>query len=164
MPPPKSTRRNERPPHRAFGNKQCGRHARTRLRPGTAALPVRARPRALRYDSTPCHHPNQPAATNGRPIALSETSNVAATLAHLCGRGRPRSLGVRGHVTFFFQGGSTASAEETGRYAPNFWNVDQNRALSPPSPREKSNQEKQGESRSIKVNQGQSSQVRPFIF
>jgi hypothetical protein len=68
-----------------------GRHARTSLRPGTAALPVRARPRALRYDFLPCRHPTQSTTTNGHPITFSQSSALAVTLARLCGRGRPRS-------------------------------------------------------------------------
>jgi len=50
----------------------------------TAALPVRARPRALRYDFLPSRRPIQSAATNGRPITFSKTSNAAITLARCC--------------------------------------------------------------------------------
>ena len=46
---------------------------------GVATTPVRARPRALRYDSIPCLRPIQPTATNGRPIAPWPASNVATT-------------------------------------------------------------------------------------
>jgi hypothetical protein len=68
-----------------------GCHARPSLRPGTAALRVRARPRALRYDFLPCLRPIPPTATNGRLITSSKTSDAAATRARCCGRGRPRS-------------------------------------------------------------------------
>jgi hypothetical protein len=52
---------------------------------------VRARPWALRYDSMPSLHPTKPAATNGRPSALLETSSVAATLACVAVPGRTHS-------------------------------------------------------------------------
>jgi len=58
-------------------------------RRGRRGCPVRACPRALRYDFLPRLHPIQSAATNGRLIALSATSNVAAMVARLSGRGRP---------------------------------------------------------------------------
>jgi hypothetical protein len=58
---------------------------------GVATTPVRARPRALRYDSMPCLRPIQPTATNGHLIAPWQTSDVATTLLRLCGRGQPRS-------------------------------------------------------------------------
>ena len=53
MTPPYSTLRNEWPPHHVFADKRRGRHARTFLRPGTAALPDRARPRAQKRDFEP---------------------------------------------------------------------------------------------------------------
>ena len=46
MPPPDSTHRHQRPLHHVFEGKRHGRHARTLLRPGSAALLTRAR-RAL---------------------------------------------------------------------------------------------------------------------
>jgi hypothetical protein len=72
---------------------------------GVAAAPVRARPWALRYDFLTRLHPIQSAATNGRLITSSKTSDAAATLAVCCGRGRPRSrtapvLGRRGMISY----------------------------------------------------------------
>ena len=58
---------------------------------GVAATRVRARSRALRYDSLPSRRLIQPTATNGHPITSSKTSDAVATLADCCGRGRPRS-------------------------------------------------------------------------
>jgi hypothetical protein len=59
--------------------------------PVSVPIPVRARPRAQRRDFATCLQPSPIPATNGRPITPLATSNVAATFASLCGRGRPRS-------------------------------------------------------------------------
>jgi len=76
MSPPDRTLASERPPYYVFLDKRRGRHACTPLRPGTAAHLVRARPRALRFDSMPDLHSTSSTATNGLPITRSKSNQL----------------------------------------------------------------------------------------
>jgi hypothetical protein len=111
LPSPNRTFRNERPTCHTVHIKRRGRYARTPLRPGTAALLVRARPRAQKRDSALCLRPKKRPATIGRPIAPCNQPTWPPRLnASAAGDGRARAP-VKVQTQ---QGASPCQAKVTG--------------------------------------------------
>jgi hypothetical protein len=85
---------------------------------GSAANPVRARPRALRYISLPCFRLIQPTATNGRLITSSKTSDAAATPPPVAAAGDGGARLRASRVLLACGDRSTLSNRETGLPVP----------------------------------------------
>ena len=132
---------------------------------GVAATSDRARHRALRYDSIPCLHPIQTAATHWPPPSPLCRQALRLLRLHVaCGRGRPRSRFRARHAVecgdmspLSCPNAAGAYTQETGRQVSQFLE------RQPPSCHSPSGIVKRPP-KSIKVNQGHTFSSLPFGF